>query len=56
MPSAARVCSWCAARDAFSMAWKRDYGGQDFSTMVVVLCETAQIEPMVAGGVAQRAR
>jgi 4-hydroxybutyrate dehydrogenase/sulfolactaldehyde 3-reductase len=33
-----------AAREAFSQARARGYGGQDFSAMVDVLCDTAQIE------------
>jgi len=33
-----------AAREAFSMARARGYGGQDFSSMVDVLCDMAQIE------------
>ena len=34
-----------AAREAFSGARARGYGGQDFSSMVDVLCDMAQIEP-----------
>lgn len=34
-----------AAREAFSGARARGYGGQDFSSMVDVLCDLAQIEP-----------
>ena len=34
-----------AAREAFSNARARGYGGQDFSAMVDVLCDMAQIEP-----------
>lgn len=33
-----------AAREAFSSARARGYGGQDFSSMVDVLCDMAQIE------------
>lgn len=33
-----------AAREAFSTARARGYGGQDFSSMVDVLCDMAQIE------------
>ena len=33
-----------AAREQFSAARARGYGGQDFSSMVDVLCDTAQIE------------
>ncbi len=33
-----------AAREAFSTARARGYGGQDFSAMVDVLCDMAQIE------------
>ena len=33
-----------AAREAFSTARARGYGGQDFSSMVDVLCDLAQIE------------
>ncbi len=33
-----------AAREAFSMARARGFGGQDFSSMVDVLCDMAQIE------------
>lgn len=33
-----------AAREAFSQARARGYGGQDFSCMVDVLCDTAQTE------------
>jgi 4-hydroxybutyrate dehydrogenase/sulfolactaldehyde 3-reductase len=38
-----------AAREAFSMARARGYGGQDFSAMVDVLCDTAQIERARSG-------
>ncbi len=34
-----------AAREAFSSARARGYGGADFSTMVDALCDYAQIEP-----------
>ena len=33
-----------AAREAFSSARARGYGGQDFSSMVDVICDMAQIE------------
>ena len=33
-----------AAREAFSAARSRGYGAQDFSAMVDVLCDSAQIE------------
>lgn len=38
-----------AAREAFSMARARGYGGQDFSAMVDVLCDMAQIERVRQG-------
>ena len=34
-----------AAREAFSLARSRGYGGLDFSAIVDVLCDLAQIEP-----------
>ncbi|MEL6226129.1 MAG: NAD(P)-dependent oxidoreductase [Pseudomonadota bacterium] len=39
-----------AAREAFSTARSRGYGGQDFSAMVDVLCDLAQIERAREGG------
>jgi 4-hydroxybutyrate dehydrogenase/sulfolactaldehyde 3-reductase len=38
-----------AAREAFSSARARGYGGQDFSAMVDVLCDLAQIERARSG-------
>jgi 4-hydroxybutyrate dehydrogenase/sulfolactaldehyde 3-reductase len=39
-----------AAREAFSTARARGYGGQDFSSMVDVLCDLAQIKRARQGG------